>query len=118
MKKKIEVYVNGKLEQSVNDFDKVSDGWHTFENLYHQRAMLFAALVKAHKDKSWKSWKHEDGEECFGGGWFIVGITTPQGDYTYHYDAKYWDIFDCTELETAHHWDGHTEEDVTRLFSL
>ena len=97
---------------------EMSDGYHTFNGLYYQRMVLFAAIVKAHKDKAWKSWKHEDGELCFGGGWFIVGIDTPQGSYTYHYEAKDFDLFDCEELPVAKHWDGHTEEDVTRLLSL
>lgn len=97
---------------------EMSDGYHTFNGLYYQRMVLFAALVKAHKDKAWKSWKHEDGELCFGGGWFIVGIDTPQGGYTYHYEAKDFDLFDCEELPVAKHWDGHTEKDVTRLLSL
>ena len=97
---------------------EMSDGYHTFNGLYYQRMVLFAALVKAHKDKAWKSWRHEDGELCFGGGWFIVGIDTPQGSYTYHYEAKDFDLFECEELPVAKHWDGHTEEDVTRLLSL
>lgn len=97
---------------------EMSDGYHTFNGLYYQRMVLFAALVKAHKDKAWKSWRHEDGELCFGGGWFIVGIDTPQGRYTYHYEDKYWNWFECQELPVAKHWDGHTEEDATRLLSL
>lgn len=97
---------------------EMSDGYHTFNGLYYQRMVLFAALVKAYKDKAWKSHRHEDGELCFGGGWFIVGIDTPKGSYTYHYDDTVWDFFDCEELPTAKHWDGHTEEDVTRLLSL
>lgn len=97
---------------------EMSDGYHTFNGLYHQRMMLFAALVKAYKDKAWKSFKHEDGELCFGGGWFIVGIDTPEGSYTYHYESKDFDLFDCVELPVAKHWDGHTEADVGRLMSL
>ena len=97
---------------------EMSDGYHTFNGLYYQRMVLFAALVKAHKDKAWKSRKHEDGELCFGGGWFIVGIDTPEGSYTYHYEDKDWDLFDCVELPVAKHWDGHTEKDVTRLLLL
>lgn len=97
---------------------EMSDGYHTFNGLYYQRMVLFAALVNAYNDKAWKSWKHENGESCFSGGWFIVGIDTPQGSYTYHYEDKYWNWFECKELPVAKHWDGHTEEDVTRLLSL
>lgn len=95
-----------------------SDGYHTFNGLYHQRMILFAVLVKTYKNKAWKSWKHEDGLDCFGGGWFIVGIDTPAGSYTYHYKAKDWNRFDCQVLEKAKHWDGHDENDVERLFTL
>ena len=96
----------------------LSDGYHTFNGLYYQRMVLFNALVNAYNDRAWKSWKHEDGEPCFGGGWFIVGIDTPKGSYTYHYEDKYWNLFECEELPVAKHWDGHTEEDVTRLLTL
>lgn len=103
----------------VKDIGELSDGFHTFNGLYEQRMILFASLVKAYKDKAWKSYRHEDGEYCFGGGWFIVGIDTPEGSYTYHYENKYWDMFDCVDLPRAKHWDGHTEDDAeTRLMSL
>ena len=102
----------------VKDIGELSDGFHTFNSLYEQRMILFAALVKAYRDKAWKSYRHEDGEYCFGGGWFIVGIDTPEGSYTYHYEDNYYSLFDCKELERGKHWDGHTEKDVTRLLSL
>ena len=108
----------GYVKLPDSGIEDLSDGYHTFRQLYYQRMMLFAALVKQNKDKAWKSYRHEDGELCFGGGWFIVGIDTPEGSYTYHYEADYYSIFDCEELEYAKHWDGHTEVDVTRLLSL
>lgn len=102
----------------VKEIEDVSDGFHTFKELYYQRMMLFAVLVKQNKDKAWKSLRHSDGELCFGGGWFIVGIDTPEGSYTYHYEDNFYSLFDCIELERGKVWDGHTEEDVTRLLSL
>lgn len=110
------------LEQQPKseDMGEVSDGYHTFNQLYYQRAILFATIVNQNKDRAWKSYKHEDGKYCFDkdGEWFIVGIDTPLGSYTYHYSKEYWDYFDCEELECGKPWDGHTEEDVTRLLSL
>lgn len=102
------------------DMGEVSDGYHTFNQLYHQRAILFATIVNQNKDIAWKSYKHSDGKYCFdkNGEWFIVGIDTPEGSYTYHYSKEYWDYFDCKELKCGKEWDGHTEEDVTRLLSL
>ena len=102
----------------VKDIGDLSDGFHTFNQLYYQRMILFATIVKQNRDKAWKSLRHEDGELCFGGGWFIVGIDTPEGSYTYHYEDNYYSLFDCVELECGKHWDGHTEKDVTRLLSL
>jgi len=102
----------------ISEIDDLSDGFHTFRQLYYQRMMLFAVIVKQNKDMAWKSLRHEDGELCFGGGWFIVGIDTPEGSYTYHYENKYFDLFDCEILDYGKHWDGHTEKDVTRLLSL
>lgn len=102
----------------VAEIEDLSDGFHTFRQLYYQRMMLFATIVKQNKDKAWKSLRHEDGELCFGGGWFIVGVDTPEGSYTYHYEDIFYSLFDCEELEYAKHWDGHTEKDVTRLLSL
>lgn len=102
----------------ISDIGEMSDGYHTFNSLYRQRLILTAALVKAHKDKAWKSFAHADGEPCFGGGWFIVGFDTKDGQYTYHYEEKYWDLFECEALIFAKEWDGHTDEDVERLLNI
>lgn len=104
--------------EKLGDIGEVSDGFHTFNSLYHQRLILFAALVNTYPSLAWKSHKHHDGEAPFGGGWFIVGINTPEGQYTYHYEDKDWDIFRCQEIEKAPEWDGHTDKDVERLLSL
>lgn len=131
LKPRISWISGSELEVSINDCSDIevvevpktgigdlSDGFHTFNELYYQRMMLFAVLVKAYKSKAWKSLYHADGQKPFGGGWFIVGITTPEGDYTYHYKDEYWDLFDCEELPIGKPWDGHTAEDVPRLCSL
>lgn len=84
-----------------------SDGYHTFNELYHHRAVLFSVIVKAFPDRAWKSRKHHDGSMY--DGMFIVGIETPNGQASYHYDINpYWDMFQCKELEYAPEWDGHT----------
>ena len=97
---------------------QVSDGYHTFDDLYNQRLYLFATIVNLKPSFAWKSKKHEDDNLCFGGGWFVVGINTPAGPYTYHYEEKHWDLFKCKELDKAPLFDGHTSENVDRLMSL
>lgn len=115
---KLRIPAANVVEIPATGIGDLSDGYHTFNGLYYQRMVLFAALVNAYNDRAWKSWKHEDGKPCFDGGWFIVGIDTPLGSYTYHFEDKYWNWFECEELAVAKYWDGHTEEDVIRLLSL
>lgn len=99
------------------DVDKISDGFHTFADLYEQRLILSAALAK-NNPHAWKSKRHEDGSDPFGGGWFIMGFDTEEGCYTYHYELKDWDLFQCKELDKGRPWDGHTSKDVRRLLSI
>ena len=107
-------YVTRQYQKPTGE---TSDGYHTFNELYHHRAILFAALSKAYPDKAWKSRKHHDGT-MFGDDWFICGIETPKGQYTYHYNTTYWPLFAGKILDNAPEWDGHKPEDVERLMSL
>ncbi len=97
---------------------EISDGYHTFEELYHHRCVLFSVICNQNKEKAWKSLLHHDGTMFGDNDMFIVGIETPEGSYTYHYHREYWDMFKVKELDRAPEWDGHKPEDVTRLLSL
>ena len=105
------------MELPAVDVEKISDGYHTFADLYEQRLILSAALAK-NNPHAWKSKRHEDGSVPFGGGWFIMGFDTDEGCYTYHYELKDWDLFQCKELDKGKPWDGHTSKDVRRLLSI
>ena len=95
----------------------ISDKWHTFDELYYHRMILFLSLQLAHSDKSWKSKQHHDGTMFEGS--FIVGIDTPDGQYSYHYDLEFWDMFNkIKELDKAPEYDGHKPSDVIRLLGL
>jgi len=97
---------------------ETSDGYHTFNELYHHRVVLFSVIVRDHVDLAWKSRLHHDGTMY--DGMFIVGIETPDGQATYHYDLNpYWDMFECKELDRAPEWDGHTPDDaIARIATL
>lgn len=105
------------IDAPAADVKKMSDGYHTFADLYEQRLILSAALAK-NNPHAWKSKRHEDGSVPFGGGWFIMGFDTDEGCYTYHYELKDWDLFQCKELDKGRPWDGHTSKDVRRLLSI
>lgn len=98
--------------------DDISDGQHTFGELYDHRAILFSLICHYNKDKSWKSKLHDDGTMF--DDYFIVGIETPKGQATYHYKINpYWEIFNVKELDNAPKYDGHTPADaLKRIQSL
>ena len=94
------------------DSGSISDGYHTFDELYEYRA-----LYHAHAARGWlgagipvvKSWRHSDGELCFGReDWFIVTAELPTGQVSNHYQREAWDLFEVPEVERAPEWDGHT----------
>ena len=94
-----------------------SDGYHTFNELYEFRkaynVALFNEWASGGKCSVHKSWRHHDGELCFGGGWFIVVAVLPQGQISNHYEAKDWNLFAIPEVERAlFEFDGHTGNDV------
>lgn len=94
---------------------EISDGYHTFNELYHHRAILFSVICNQNKELAWKSKKHHDENDEMFKDMFIVGIETPEGQATYHYDIDpYWDIFHVKELERAPKWDGHTSDEAIR----
>lgn len=96
--------------------DELSDGSHTFQELYYHRMLLTASLFNLLKNNTWKSLLHADGTMYED--YFIVGINTPEGQASYHYELKYWDLFDVKILDNAPEWDGHTpEESINRIYS-
>lgn len=106
---------NSKTVSPVVIDGNTSDGYHTFNELYHHRAVLFSVICNTYPDIAWKSLKHNDPGFPMYKGMFIVGIETPEGQATYHYDIDpYWDMFDVKELETAPPFDGHTSDEAIR----
>jgi len=101
---------------SGEDIENISDGYHTFKELYYHRMILFAVLCNTHPEVAWKSKLHAD--NTMYDNYFIVGVTTPEGDYSYHYDLEFWDKFKVKELPNALVWDGHQPKDIDRLFRL
>lgn len=101
---------------TIENPGNISDGSHTFDELYYHRMVLFSILCDIYRNRSWKSLLHHDGTMY--DNYFIVGIDTPKGQYSYHYHTDYWDYFNVQELPKAPQWDGHEPKDVDRLLSL
>lgn len=110
------------------DMGNVSDGYHTFNELYEHRHALFIALGSAiqhsqpaKSDAVWFSAEHNDGSAMEG--WLIAGIDLPQvGAITYHLPTGYTDVLERAgfmRLPLGKAWDGHTATGViTRLLSF
>lgn len=78
---------------------KISDGFHSFDELYHYRMLYNAAFFNSLEGKYevHKSYRHADGELCFGGGWFIVMAYLPTGQVSNHYRIEDWNLFNIPE---------------------
>ena len=121
---KVEKMINNLIksleEERLINTNNISDGSHTFGELYHHRIILFCTLCNLFPDISWKSRKHfdEENDPMFEGD-FIAGINTPDGIASYHIKLKYWDLFHISEIERAPQYDFYSSDDVLeRVLSL
>lgn len=99
----------------TEDVGEISDGYHSFNELYKFRMLYNAAFLNLFVRQggiAYKSRKHNGGEEIFGGKYFIVVANLPSGQISNHYENGYWDLFDIPELPEAEKFDGHTPSDV------
>lgn len=112
---KPDIFKKTYLESS--NMGKISDGYHTFDELYRYRmlynAAFFNALAKDGSIKTCKSRRHSNGEKCFGSDdWFIVMAILPTGQISNHYESEYWDLFNIPERGIAFDYDGHTPNEA------
>jgi hypothetical protein len=103
----------------MSETGKISDGYHTFDELYEHRSALFIAICRELSSARavnpvWRSRLHADGTKY--PEWFIMGINKEPGrQISYHMPAYLWPETECAEtLERAPEWDGHTSADVIK----
>ena len=105
------VLPNGTEIRFVEHAGGVSDGYHSFDELYAHRCTLFAALCHQMEGSAWKSWLHDDGTKYEG--WFVAGLELPTGQITYHLPESFWPKLKVKEVEKSL-YDGHTSDDVIK----
>ena len=118
-------HINQLIKENNVDTNLISDGYHTFGELYEHRIILYIALCRAFVKNeyaesnervdeiiAWRSKVHSDGTSW--DGWFLLGICRDKGhQITYHLPEKYWNECDFAEtLDKAPEFDGHTSQDV------
>lgn len=94
----------------------ISDGYHTFDELYAHRHALFLCLVNNlfNKRTDWVTYKtllHSDGTTY--AGYFLCGVKKDNIHISYHLPIDYWDS--CYAVEYSHcpfKYDGYTSTDV------
>jgi len=116
-----------KINEEIKDakirgenIKNISDGHHTFDDLYREKVVLLALTCNSNSELAWKSKKHfdEKNDPMFNGD-FIVGLITPKGIANFHIKLPYWNMFDIEELVHAPKYDGHSwDDDMNYLFSL
>ena len=132
--------IQGEIDKlTFKERGQLDDTHHTFNELYEFRKMYNAVLFNEWGNPNTtryfkspeefdgvgsstgpiynvhKSWKHHDGEWCFGREkeWFIVSAKLPTGLISNHYHKSDWDLFKIPEVEKALlPYDGHTGMDV------
>lgn len=95
----------------------ISDGYHTFAELYEHRCLLFINLCNV----DWLNacWKIDQETP----GWFLLYLNSKAGQISYHISDKYLGLLTPKIAEVSGaQWDGHTPKDVvsrlTKLASL
>lgn len=120
-------YLIGEYAHSKSiDTNKISDGYHTFGELYEHRIINYMAICRMIYDYEpyskipvWMSKRHSD--DSIWDGWFLLGIHTEPGkQITYHLPDTFWDECDlfAKQLNKAPEFDGHTSEDVLNRLKL
>jgi hypothetical protein len=95
----------------LENVGEVSDGYHTFNELYDHRCILWVHVLLDNKNKAFRTKKHVDGSEWEG--WFVAGLEFHDKQMTYHLPNKYWDLLDGIEtMPRMVYFDGHTSQDV------
>ena len=85
---------------------QVSDGYHTFDELYEHRNLLFINYCLLRIPASWVK-VAEDYP-----GYFCLYTGTPHGQISYHIPNKYRYLVEGIIHEKPGVWDGHTSQDV------
>lgn len=84
---------------------QISDGYHTFDELYNHRDLLFINLCQLRPKVSWIK-ATEDYP-----GYFCLYTRTPHGQISYHVQNKYRHMVEGLQVKD-NEWDGHSSNDV------
>lgn len=96
----------------------MSDGYHTFDELYEHRILLFLACLKS------GAFKAQSVCEDHFPGWDVITAYTPEihNQISYHVPVKYRPIYDhlprVTKEKQEEHFDGHDSKLVAHRIEM
>uniref|UniRef100_A0A6M3L483 WDGH domain-containing protein n=1 Tax=viral metagenome TaxID=1070528 RepID=A0A6M3L483_9ZZZZ len=94
-----------KVTIEVTDLTKVSDGYHTIEELYSHRCLLWINLCLCNIGLCYVKENHYPG-------WFLLGMITKEGQISYHCPNQYLYLVKNKIRKDKPDFDGHTPADV------
>ena len=107
----------------VDDLSKVSDGYHTIDDLYQHRQLLFITICLMEQTRFNRQTLNKIPPVCWKldpniPNWFLLYWESPQGQISYHIQDKYLCLVEHRILrDEERKWDGHKSIDVeNRLF--
>lgn len=106
------------LEQEIEAWEKLdkenpkisgetSDGYHTFNELYDHRCLLWINLCNLMPEKCYLVPEHLLG-------WFLLGMETKEGQISYHCPNKFYDLINIRISKEHPKYDGHMSKDVIK----
>ena len=116
----VERRLNLQIKENPNiNTNNISDGYHTFGELYKHRIQLYLSLISYARFDTrvnvWYAHKHSDGE--IWDGWILVGIENKETgeQVSYHIESSYekrLKELDIQMYDLGLQWDGHSSDDV------
>jgi hypothetical protein len=116
-KRKDRIYLpNGEPIELISGESKdVSDGSHTFYDLYEHRTALFLLVIAYNRKNSW--WSHKDNNCEYCSPFILCGLILPKNklEISYHLDNSYIPLLESLgvkQLPIAPKYDGHSSQDT------
>lgn len=93
-------------DQQTKPIGETSDGYHTFNELYEHRVLLWINFCRLNPMDCYVVEDHYEG-------WFLLGMETGFGQISYHCPNKYLSMVPkILFTRDAPKFDGHTSNDV------
>jgi hypothetical protein len=119
MEKELSKFLKELHKSKKISIAEISDGYHTFSELYEHRNLLFITVARLFSENNayvWKSVRDKYGKNT--NRWFVLGIDyMPPSEkklmqITYHLPMSLWSFCKFASTVPKSLWNGHDSKDV------